>query len=285
MRTRAVVGGYEVLALLDGVQDLGSPGGMVDEFLSPSNEAWDAYRTIYPQLFGARGGWRLTVRASLIRDETHTIVFDTGVGPDTAPANEWFGAPGLLPQELAAAEVALEDVETVVISHVHDDHIGGTCNPDGQPAFPNARYLIHRADIDWIRAQAEISDEDKAIWTLLLEPVVSNGQLVEVDDAFEVAPGIRTRHLPGHTPGHQGLELASGAESVFLTADSFNHPAQLDHADWAGISDNDPDEATERRRVLLKELLDSGRLIAPSHLAEPFGRVVMDGDRVVWRPA
>lgn len=61
MRTQRAVGRYQVIPLLDGVGDLDSPGGMIDEFRSPSNDAWDAYRPRYPELFGASGGWRLYV--------------------------------------------------------------------------------------------------------------------------------------------------------------------------------------------------------------------------------
>lgn len=257
---------------------------MADEFSSPSNEAWDPYRPRYPELFGARGGWRLYVRAFLIRDEARAIVLDTGVGPSTSPAHEWFGMPGALLDELAAAGVAPPDVETVVISHVHDDHIGGACTADGKPSFPNARYLIHRADVEWIRSEAETGNESESIWTQLLQPIEASGQLIAIGDAFEVAPHIRTRHLPGHTPGHQGLELATDAERLLLSADSFHHPAQLDRPEWAATMDNDPDQATEIRRALLTELVGSGRLIAPTHFAEPFGRVVVDGERVVWQP-
>jgi len=284
MRTRISIGGYEVVSLLDGVEDLDGPGGMVDEFLSPSNDAWDPYRALYPELFAASGGWRLYVRAFLIRDSSHSILVDTGVGPSTAPSAAWFPTPGALHRELAAAGVDARDVDSVVVTHVHVDHVGGTCTAEGTPAFPNARYLVHRADVEWLRALAGTDEESKEIWTLLLDPIGASGRLVEIDDAFEVAPGVRTRHLPGHTPGHQGVELSAENATLLLTADSFNHPAQLDQPDWAGSSDNDPDGANERRRGLLPELLANGRLIAPTHFAEPFGRVVADGDRVVWRP-
>jgi len=257
---------------------------MIEQFNSPSNEAWDSYRALYPALFGPSGGWRLPIRAFLVRDAARAIVVDTGVGPSTSPAMQWFPRPGALLGELAAAGTDPADVGSVVITHVHDDHIGGTCTADGKPAFPNARYLIHRADIAWQRAAAGTNDEDRTIWDLLLEPIESSGLPLEIDDAFEVAPGVRTRHFPGHTPGHQGVELAVEDDVLLLTADSFNHPAQLDQPDWAGGSDNDPEMASARRRELLQEMLETGRLIAPTHFAEPFGRVVADGDRVIWRP-
>ena len=284
MHDRMTIGTYEVIPLLDGVDDTDHPEGMVEEFPGPSNEDWEPYRVLYPDLFGTSGGWRLPIRAWLVRDASHVIVVDTGVGPSTAPAMEWFPRPGSILDELAAAETEPAGVDSVVITHVHSDNLGGACTRDGAPAFPNARYLIHRADIAWMRSTGESDEENRAIWDLLAEPIASNGQLVEIDDAFEVAPGVRTRHLPGHTPGHQGVLLEANDASLLMTADTFNHPAQLDHPDWPGSSDNDPHTASALRRVMLEELVETGQLIAPSHFAEPFGTVAADAGRIVWRP-
>jgi glyoxylase-like metal-dependent hydrolase (beta-lactamase superfamily II) len=278
------LGRYDVISILDSVGDLDDPGGMLDEFLGPSAEAWEPYRARYPELFAASGAWRLHVRTVLIRDSARSVLVDTGVGPASAPAASWFDTPGGLLDEISAVGTDPAEVTDVVITHVHDDHIGGTCTEERKPAFENARYVIHRADVDWSREGARADPGDQVIWDLLLGPIESSGQLVEVDDAFDVAPGIRTRHLAGHTPGHQGVELADGTESLLITGDTFNHPAQLDQPDWAGTSDNDPEAANALRRVVLDELLATDRLIAPLHFAEPFGRVVRDGGPLVWRP-
>jgi glyoxylase-like metal-dependent hydrolase (beta-lactamase superfamily II) len=110
--------------------------------------------------------------------------------------------------------------------------------------------------------------------------------LQAIDGAYEVTPGIRTRHLPGHTPGHQVVHVEDGAASLLLSGDAINHPAQLQQPELANGLDEDAETATRVRRRLIAELVDTDRVLAPSHFAEPFGRVVSDGPagRIRWLP-
>jgi metallo-beta-lactamase superfamily protein len=121
----------------------------------------------------------------------------------------WYPVPGQLMGSLAESGASPGDVDVVVITHVHDDHIGGTVTPQGEPAFPNARYLVNRKDLEWQEELAHKSDEDQAIWDLLLAPLKSRGVLQAVDGAYEVAPGIRTRPRAG-APAFRGALRARG---------------------------------------------------------------------------
>jgi glyoxylase-like metal-dependent hydrolase (beta-lactamase superfamily II) len=189
-------------------------------------------------------------------------------------------------RSLAESGIAPGDVDVVVITHVHDDHIGGTVTADGEPAFPNARYMINRIDLDWLEALAQETDEDRAVWDMFLAPLASRGVLQAIDGAHEVAPGIRTRHLPGHTPGHQVVHVEDGEASLLLSGDAINHPAQLQEPGLATGPDEDAETAAAARRILIDELLDTNRVLAPTHFAEPFGHVVSDGTvgRISWVP-
>jgi glyoxylase-like metal-dependent hydrolase (beta-lactamase superfamily II) len=168
---------------------------------------------------------------------------------------------------------------------VHDDHVGGTVTAQGDPAFPNARYLINRIDLEWQEELAQKFDEDRAIWDRLLAPLTSRGVLQAVDGDHAVARGVRTRHLPGHTPGHQVVQVGDGGGSLLLSGDAINHPAQLQQPELASGPDNDPETASLVRRRLIAELVDSDRVLAPAHFAEPFGRLVSDRPgRNSWLP-
>lgn len=285
MLTTVGIGGIEVVSLLDGVEDVDDPD-ILDPLHGPSDEVWDPYRTLYPAVFAADGGWRLLVRATLLRAQGRTVLVDTGVGGPTSPAMSWYPAPGKLLGSLAESGTAPGDVEVVVITHVHDDHIGGTVTAQGEPAFPNARYVVNRIDLEWLEALAQETDEDRAVWDLLLAPLESRGVLQAVDGAYEVAPGIRTRHLPGHTPGHQVVHVEDGGASLLLSGDGINHPAQLQEPELASGPDDDPEAASRVRRMLIAELVDTDCVLAPTHFGEPFGRVVSDGppSRVKWVP-
>jgi glyoxylase-like metal-dependent hydrolase (beta-lactamase superfamily II) len=279
------IGGIEVVSLLDGVEDL-DDHDILDPFHGPSDPVWEPFRSLYPAVFAADGGWRAHVRATLLRAHGRTVLVDTGVGGPSSPAMSWYPAAGRLLAALAESGTSPAEVEVVVLTHVHDDHIGGTVTAEGAPAFPNARYVVNRIDRDWLEELAGKTDEDRAIWDRLLAPLESSGVLQAVDGDYQVLPGIHARHRPGHTPGHQVVEVSDGGASLLLSGDAINHPAQLQRPELATGPDEDVEGALRMPRMLLAELVDSDRVLAPSHFAEPFGRVVSDGPAgaISWVP-
>jgi glyoxylase-like metal-dependent hydrolase (beta-lactamase superfamily II) len=183
--------------------------------------------------------------------------------------------------------VSPADIRNVVISHVHDDHIGGTVAADGAPTFPNARYLIPAADWSWQKsaAEAEPGGEDEAIFSQLLAPLEAAGVVDLVSGDGSLGAGVTYSHAPGHTPGHQIMRVTDGQEGLALTADVFNHPVQVGHPEWASGSDNDPALGVETRTRILNDLAaETAMLVAPTHLAEPFGRIVAGPRGNEWRP-
>jgi len=276
------VGDIEVVSLLDGVAGL--EDSFEESFPEPAQAEWAPFHKNHPELVTPEGNWRLHVRCWLIRAGDRSILVDTGTGPVTSPTRSWWsGGAGRLPDELAAAGVGPADVDTIAITHVHDDHIGGTMSAPDDPAFPNARYLIHRADWDWVVHYADEDEEFREMFEALMKPI-ENAGLVELVSGTEViAPAVRLRHLPGHTPGHQVIELASGEERLTITGDTFNHPALVANPDWTAGTDDDSDRAKASRREMLQDLAD-GRVFAPTHLAEPFGRATPGNNgRRIWR--
>jgi glyoxylase-like metal-dependent hydrolase (beta-lactamase superfamily II) len=276
------VGPIELVPLLDGDETLTDP--LEDAFPGVPAGAWEQVKRDHPDLVGAGGAWRIRIRCTLVRTPDRTILVDTGVGPDTAPAAAWFPTPGRLPAELAGAGASPTDVDTVVLTHIHDDHLGGTAE-SGEPTFPNARYVLQGADLRTLRSNAETDDEDREIYEASVLPLEAAGVLDVVEGDVELVPGVRLRHAPGHTPGHQVVDVAAGGARALISADAFNLPPQMTEPGWYSATDQDPQVANATRRSLLAELGGTQALVAPSHLAEPFGRIAAGpGGRTAWEP-
>lgn len=270
------IGHIEILALLDGDREL--DGTIEESFPDVPPRALRTFRDRDPGIYGEHGGWRLRVRAWLIRHPGGITLVDTGVGRRGAPGPRWFGAEGAVLDVLHETGTPSDAIDTVVLTHVHDDHIGGTVvfDDDGQPlpAFPSARYLLQRADREWQAELARGDDEDATIDSLLLQPLERSEQLVLLDGDLDLAEGVQVHLAPGHTPGHQVVRLRSNGARAIVTADAFNHPIQVTNPDWPAATDAVPARAAMTRRALLAELFSHpGATIAPTHLTEAFGAV------------
>jgi mRNA degradation ribonuclease J1/J2 len=103
-----------------------------ESFLGATTDTWDDAAGRYPETVAPSGHWRLHVHCFALRSEGRTIVVDTGFGPVTAPAFAWAQQPGRLPVELAEAGIEAGEVDTVIITHVHDDHLGWTVFDGGR---------------------------------------------------------------------------------------------------------------------------------------------------------
>ncbi|HYJ61446.1 MAG TPA: MBL fold metallo-hydrolase, partial [Actinomycetota bacterium] len=199
---------------------------------------------------------------------------DTGVGPATSATMAWFPTPGRLHEALAETGASADQIDTVVITHVHDDHVGGTMTADATPAFPNARYVVQQADLDALAEWSADSDEDRVVDAQMIAPVRAAGQLVAVDGHHRLADDLELRHAPGHTPGHQVLRIASDGHHLLVAGDTWNHPSQFGRPEWASATDVEPSRATATRRAMLADLLSHpGSVVAPTHLDAPFGRI------------
>jgi glyoxylase-like metal-dependent hydrolase (beta-lactamase superfamily II) len=272
------VGAVEVLALCDGVADYHSPIEVA--FPGIRDGSWEPYRALYPDQFAASGTWRLHVHCFVIRTAGLTVLVDTGVGPPGAPGTEWFGRPGRLSEEVAEVGVEPSEIDTVLITHLHDDHIGWNVGEDGAPRFPEARYLIPAAD--WKEYEDPADDEDRAIADQLLRPLEAAGVVDLVDGEVVITDDVLAFHTPGHTPGHQCVLVSSDGDQLLLSGDLTNHPAQLHQPSWAAGGDGDPDLAGETRLRVLDRVGREDIGYSTAHFTEPFGRIRRDGDGWAW---
>ncbi|MFJ9591571.1 MBL fold metallo-hydrolase [Streptomyces virginiae] len=253
-----------VVALLDATGTFFEPAATA--FPGADGAAWARAALLDPGAAGPGGSWRLDFRCfAVARPGGRWVLVDAGVGPADGPAAGWAPVPGRLPAALAEAGVAPADVETVVLTHLHEDHAGWTSGPGGEPFFPAARHVVQRAEVAAL-------DRADPVWEWTVAPLRATGQLHEVDGTHRLGTGITLLPTPGHTPGHQSVLVEQGpaGRDVLVTGDVLVHAVQL--ADPAVPYSHERDRAAARvsREQLLAQATRRGALLATAHLTSPF---------------
>jgi glyoxylase-like metal-dependent hydrolase (beta-lactamase superfamily II) len=283
---RIMVGDVEVVCLSDATVDY--PWPLAELFPGVADEAWEPFRARYPTAFGTPTVWRSWYRCFLVRSPRDTLLFDTGMGPTGSPMAGVFGTAGRLQDEIRAAGIGPDDVDVVVLSHLHPDHVGGNLRRDGedvQLAFPHARYLVNQADWTAFHDVEVQRHFPFAFVDQTITPLETLGALELVAGDHAVTEAVTLLAAPGHTPGHMTARVRSRGAQALLVADAFLHPAQVTEPDWSSMFDMDPDEDRRTRHKLLDELESQNLLFAASHFPQPsFGRIVRRDDRRYWQP-
>ncbi|WP_430786123.1 MBL fold metallo-hydrolase [Actinoplanes sp. G11-F43] len=200
--------------------------------------------------------WHLDFRCFLVRDSGATMLVDTGLGP----SSDWSPEPGRLPGLLDEAGVTPDDITRVLLTHLHTDHIGWAV-VDGEPTFPEAEYLLQRAEFD------AVQEHYPWLPDTLIGPLLKRDQLRLLDGRTTLDPGITALPTPGHTPGHQSVLITGGrGDDLVLTGDVVQHAVQLRNPAISYDHDADPEQARRTRR----ELLARGGVLGTAHLTTPF---------------
>lgn len=216
---------------------------------------------------------RISLGCFAVTDGHRTVMVDTGIGgrPDLLPVG---AEGGRLPEALAHLGIRPEDVELVVHTHLHPDHIGGDRTADGKPFFPEARYAFHRREADyWLEAEGPFAERARNT----VEGFLADGLVNLVEGNFQVAPGISVEETLGHTPGHMSVVVISQGDRTVITGDVTHHPLQAAHPRWNAGPDLDLDLAAATRERMFSRLAGSGTLMAAGHYPRPgFGYVETD---------
>jgi glyoxylase-like metal-dependent hydrolase (beta-lactamase superfamily II) len=206
------------------------------------------------------------------------------------------GADGLAPttgklqENLKAEGISSEEIDMVLLTHGHPDHIGGNTDADGKPAFPNARFVIRKDEWDfWTSGQAD-EQLDEHVKDLLvsfarknLPPIQDRVDLIE--DETQIIPGIRAISAGGHTPGHMALEISSESGKLLCVSDAVLHPIHLEQPEWYAAVDFAPEQAVSTRRRLLDRAATEKALVLAFHFPFPgIGRVIQRGKAWHWQP-
>jgi glyoxylase-like metal-dependent hydrolase (beta-lactamase superfamily II) len=215
--------------------------------------------------------WRLPVNVILIRGNGTTVLVDSGLGP--TPRAFMPDAGARLLTELTRAGSSPEEVDVVVHTHLHVDHVGW----DG--SFPNARYVV--SGDEWSYFMTEDSLARRPHLSDRVEPLRDAGSVVLVDGELEVVSGIRLVPTRGHTPGHASVFIESEGEELVVLGDVVVHELQLADPDLVFVNDDDSQLAAATRKQVLGQLADKGTHSIVSHF-HGVGRFTRNGDGFTW---
>lgn len=238
-----------------------------------------------PHFVRENGEAVMCVQALLIKSEGRRIIVDTCVGNDkTLPGvRDWHKKQGgRFLEDLAEAGFAAEQVDTVLCTHLHVDHVGWNTHLDQgkwAPTFPNARHLWNGAEYQyWSENDQDVYGD---VFSESVLPVFDAGLVDLVAEDHVVSGEVRLEPTPGHTPGHVCVHITSRGEEAVITGDMMHHPAQVAHPEWRSTADWDGEMAEATRRAFLERYVDRPVLVIGTHFATPSaGRLVRDGDSV-----
>lgn len=220
---------------------------------------------------------RVTLNAFLVTGHGRKpLLIDSGygrLGPDTL---------GRVPAALALTGVKPEEIETVLLTHLHPDHAGGLLNDEDGARYPNAELVLHSDEAaHWLpdEALARAPEGAKPYFESARKALSPYGDRVVQHRGGEVAPGITAVPLPGHTPGHTAFRIESDGKSLLMWTDVVHLPAIQFRQPEAGVAfDVDGEQARNVRKRILDEVASDKTLIAGSHLEFPaLGYVERDG--------
>ena len=269
------IGNYEITTVID---TLPPPRDPALVFQSIPGKAWDPYRSF---ALNADGMWVTEFKSHLIRSinkEGPIILVDSGLGPTD-------DGQGKLLDNLNNLGVQVDDVDIVVTTHCHGDHIGWNVSyRDGKPelTFPNATHWVARNDWDH---HTQEGNSDPA-FDNSVRPLEKLGALKLVDGVETIAPGISTLPMNGHTPGHQNVLIKSKNSTGVIIGDLFHNVAQVTEQTWCPIFDWNTEMSTECRRDLLSRAMNEKWVVFAGHLpnGSSTGRVIEQNGLPHWQP-
>ena len=270
------IGSYRAVALKDGGLEVPVDGKsfVVDQ----PNEAVSAAL----KAGGAPADhFEFSIQPLLVHAGVHVLLFDTGAGA-------FFGdIAGKLPESMMAAGEKPANVTDIFISHAHGDHVGGLVTATGALAFPNATIHISAPEWKWLSGLKE--DEAKNFGIQHVSALVSaiKPKVVAFEPGADLLPGIvKAIELKGHTPGHSGYRIGSGANSVLLFGDAMHsYVVSVRKPSWQVAFDGDRELGATTRVALVKSSAASGQRLYGEHFPFPgIGKIVKGKNGATWQP-
>ena len=248
--------------------------------------AHDALPTLTPELLAENRGWLqkagaldandvliLCFQSYIIKTPHHTILIDSCIGNDKPrPLRpKWnMKTDDAYMRALAASGFSVNDIDFVMCTHLHVDHVGWNTrlvNGRWVPTFPNARYVFGKSEFDyWSKENAKAAVAPFADSVL---PVVEANKAEIVNNDFSIGDHIRILPTPGHTPGHVAFTLGRSKDEAVFAGDLIHTPLQLRYPDLSPKFDIDPAQAATTRRSFLERYCDTDTLCCTAHFPSP----------------
>jgi glyoxylase-like metal-dependent hydrolase (beta-lactamase superfamily II) len=215
---RIKLGDFEVTTLLDGNRASDGPHPIFGE-----NQEAGAVAALMEENFLPPTRTEFVFTPVVVNTGSELVLFDTGLGGDA----------GSLTQQLAAAGYSPEQIDIVVITHMHPDHIGGLMT-GGNPTFPNARYVTGQAEYDFWSGEDKLTGPTERVAKLVQSNVTPMAEkMTFIGDGSDVVTGITGMDTSGHTPGHMSYHIESGGQRLLIWGDVANHfVASIQRPDW-----------------------------------------------------
>src|SRR5215210_6310169 len=281
------IGEFECVSISDGALNYppesffaNVPSERVEEALREHNLPTGQVNTPYTCLFIDTG--------------EHRVLVDTGAGDLGAHAAQAFpgldhstSVTGLLLENLRAAGIEPSEIDTVIVTHAHPDHVGGTLDEAGRLVFGDAHYYVSEDEWEfWTSGAATTKAPAFMVESARrnLDPLKE--RMTFVGDASEIVPGVRAIATFGHTPGHIALSIASEGEQLLHVSDAVLYPLHLEHPEWTPVFDMLPEQASASKRRIFDLGAEEDALVFAHHFP-PFpsvGRVRKQQQGWRWQP-
>jgi glyoxylase-like metal-dependent hydrolase (beta-lactamase superfamily II) len=233
---------------------------------------------------GRRPPFATSINAYLVQSSDRAVLVDTGCGRFMGPRL------GRLPANLRAADMTPEEIDSVVITHMHTDHVGGLLSGENTAVYQRARLILSAQELAyWTdRSNYDSSPESTRDSFDIVQRVVGayDGRIDTFEGATQITPAIRSLPLNGHTPGHTGYEIGVGSTPLIIWGDVSHAPElQFVRPDITVVFDVDPEEAIHARRMIMERAVIEDIMIAGMHIPFPgFTRIARSGEAYASHP-
>ncbi|MGA1834465.1 MULTISPECIES: MBL fold metallo-hydrolase [Rhizobium] len=268
------IGRFTITALTDGYADM-----PYDYF--PGRSAGDVEKAANAQFTARPSGVRFLFNQYLVEDGQRRILIDAGAAGS-------IGQTGHLPQALSTLGLRPDQIDAVIVTHMHQDHMGGLVL-GGKNNYPGAEVYIDRRDVThWTNPAKRNGAPDflQPSFKMAEEVVRLYPRLQAIDGERQISPGVSIVDLTGHTPGHIGVRIEDGGKSLIMVSDMIFpvvHPAATD---VFFLFEQDRAAAKAMRDRFLPQAASEGALIAATHMPFPgLGRIVFDRGELRWQVA